>query len=50
MSTDKKHAGGRQRWVLPTAAGSTVRDDVPDELVTAALDGVLAGRPVEASA
>ena len=50
MSTDKKHAGGRQRWVLITAAGSTVRDDVPDELVTAALDGVLAGRPVEASA
>ena len=41
--TDKKHAGGRLRWVLPTAAGVTVRSDVPDEAVEAAALGVLAG-------
>jgi shikimate kinase/3-dehydroquinate synthase len=41
--TDKKHAGGRLRWVLPTADGSVVRDDVPDEAVDAAVRGVLAG-------
>jgi 3-dehydroquinate synthetase len=50
MGTDKKHAGGRQRWVLIAPSGSVVRDDVPDEVVSAALDSVLAGRPVEASA
>ena len=33
LATDKKHAGGRLRWVLPTADGVVVRDDVPDELV-----------------
>ena len=27
---DKKHAGGRLRWVLPTADGVVVRSDVPD--------------------
>ena len=41
--TDKKHAGGRLRWVLPTADGTAVRDDVPDEAVEAAVRGVLAG-------
>ena len=41
--TDKKHAGGRLRWVLPTADGTVVRDDVPAELVAAAAAGVLAG-------
>ena len=41
--TDKKHAGGRLRWVLPTADGVTVRDDVPAERVSAAIRGVLAG-------
>ena len=35
--TDKKHAGGRLRWVLPTADGVTVRDDVPAETVEAAV-------------
>ena len=25
--TDKKHAGGRLRWVLPTADATVVRDD-----------------------
>ena len=43
LGTDKKHAGGRLRWVLPTATGVTVRSDVPDEAVEAAARGVLAG-------
>ena len=41
--TDKKHAGGRLRWVLPTDGGVTVRNDVPDEVIEAAARGVLAG-------
>jgi len=47
IATDKKHADGRLRWVLPTAAGVTVRSDVPDEAVEAAARGVLAGAPAE---
>jgi shikimate kinase/3-dehydroquinate synthase len=43
--TDKKHAGGRLRWVLPTADGVTVRNDVPDDVVEAAARSVLAGEP-----
>jgi 3-dehydroquinate synthetase/shikimate kinase len=43
--SDKKHAAGRLRWVLPTADGIVVRDDVPADVVTAALEGVLAARP-----
>ena len=39
LATDKKHAGGRLRWVLPTADGVVVRSDVADRLV----DGVIAG-------
>ncbi len=42
-ATDKKHAGGRLRWVLPTGDGTVVRDDVPDEAVEAAVRGVLEG-------
>jgi 3-dehydroquinate synthetase len=41
--TDKKHSGGRLRWVLPTVDGVVVRDDVPDEVVRAAAATVLAG-------
>ena len=43
--TDKKHAGGQLRWVLPTGDGVTVRDDVPAEAVAAAVAQVLAGEP-----
>jgi 3-dehydroquinate synthase len=43
MGTDKKHAGGRLRWVLPTEAGVTVRADVPDDLVARVAADVLAG-------
>ncbi len=45
MATDKKHAAGRLRWVLPTADGIAVHDDVPAEVVEAAARGVLAGEP-----
>ena len=48
--TDKKHAGGRLRWVLPTATGVTVRSDVPDEVIEAAARGVLTGAAAEARA
>ncbi len=48
--TDKKHAGGRLRWVLPTATGVTVRSDVPEEVVEAAARTVLAGAGAEARA
>ena len=42
LSTDKKHAGGRMRWVLPTADGVEVRTDVPDEVVAEAAGSLLA--------
>ncbi len=41
LATDKKHAGGRLRWVLPTADGVVVRDDIPLELVEAAASAQL---------
>jgi 3-dehydroquinate synthetase len=37
---DKKVRAGRVRWVLPTAIGAaTVRDDVPEALVRAVVEG-----------
>src|SRR5699024_2324372 len=36
LATDKKHAGGRLRWVLPTDDGVEVRADVPDQVVAEA--------------
>ena len=42
-ATDKKHAGGLLRWVLPTADGVVVRDDVPDGMLAEAVLSVLAG-------
>ena len=44
MGTDKKHSGGRLRWVLPTADGVEVHDDVPAAAIEAAVRSVLAGR------
>ena len=41
--TDKKHAEGRLRWVLPTGDGVIVRDDVPADLVAEVVRGVLGG-------
>lgn len=49
-ATDKKHAGGRLRWVLPGASGFEVRDDVPAAQVAAAVADVLAGSPARARA
>ncbi len=42
MSRDKKHRGGRLRWVLPTETGVTVRSDVPDELIERVVGEVVA--------
>ncbi|HET7727011.1 MAG TPA: bifunctional shikimate kinase/3-dehydroquinate synthase [Candidatus Limnocylindrales bacterium] len=50
LGADKKHARGRLRWVLPTAAGYEVRADVPDELVAAVAADILAGAPAAARA
>ncbi|HEY3523852.1 MAG TPA: bifunctional shikimate kinase/3-dehydroquinate synthase [Candidatus Limnocylindrales bacterium] len=44
IDRDKKHAGGRLRWVLPTADGVVLSTDVPDEAVASAIASVVAGR------
>jgi shikimate kinase/3-dehydroquinate synthase len=41
LAADKKHAGGRLRWVLPTATGVEIRSDVPDDLVRTAASAML---------
>mgnify|MGYP000132531076 CR=1 FL=1 len=48
LSTDKKHVGGALRWVLPTADGSVVRADVPDDVVRRAAASLLADEQVPA--
>ena len=46
LASDKKHAAGRLRWVLPTATGVVVRNDIAPEVVDRAASGLLAaGRP-----
>ena len=45
LATDKKHAAGSLRWVLPTAEGYEVRSDVPADVVQRVVTGVLAGVP-----
>jgi 3-dehydroquinate synthetase len=42
LATDKKHADGRLRWVLPTADGVVVRDDIGPALVERAAAALLA--------
>jgi 3-dehydroquinate synthase len=42
LATDKKHADGRLRWVLPTADGVTVRDDIEPDVVEGAASSMLA--------
>ena len=42
MATDKKHAAGRLRWVLPTADGVVIRDDVDVGIVERAAASLLA--------
>ena len=43
LATDKKHAAGQLRWVLPTEDGVTIRTDVPVELVEEVAAEVLRG-------
>jgi shikimate kinase/3-dehydroquinate synthase len=43
LGRDKKHAAGRLNWVLPTADGVTITDEVPAELVDRVASGLLAG-------
>lgn len=50
LAADKKHAGGRLRWVLPTGDGVEVRTDVPGDVVTSVLEGLLAGAQARAGA
>jgi 3-dehydroquinate synthase len=45
LGADKKHAGGRLRWVLPTADFVTVRTDVPAELIERVTGELLEARP-----
>jgi len=42
LATDKKHAGGRLRWVLPTADGFVIRDDIERAAVERAASSLLA--------
>ena len=42
LATDKKHRGGRLRWVLPTMTGVEVRADIDDAVVREAANGLLA--------
>ncbi len=46
LATDKKHARGRLRWVLPTAEGVAVRDDIADAIVADAAGSLLAAERV----
>jgi 3-dehydroquinate synthase len=41
LAADKKHAGGRLRWVLPAEVGVVVRTDVPDDIVDRAIAELL---------
>lgn len=50
LGADKKHAAGALRWVLPSAEGSTIDAEVPEELVREVAAGVIAGRTQEAEA
>ena len=47
--SDKKHQGGRLRWVLPTADGIEVRDDIDEAVVASVIGAVVAGRPAGAA-
>jgi 3-dehydroquinate synthase len=42
MATDKKHAAGRLRWVLPTADGVVIREDIDPAVVERAAASLLA--------
>ena len=42
LAADKKHVGGQLRWVLPTADGVVVRDDIDPDAVARAASSLLA--------
>ena len=42
LAADKKHAGGQLRWVLPSADGVVIRDDIDPEVVERAASSLLA--------
>jgi 3-dehydroquinate synthase len=42
LATDKKHAAGRLRWVLPTGDGVVVRDDIDSDVIERAASLLLA--------
>ncbi len=42
LATDKKHASGRLRWILPTGDGVVIRDDIDPSVVEAAAMSLLA--------
>ncbi|MEA2675387.1 MAG: shikimate kinase / 3-dehydroquinate synthase [Chloroflexota bacterium] len=42
LATDKKHEGGRLRWVLPTADAVAIRDDIDPVIVDRAAASLLA--------
>ena len=42
LAADKKHAAGRLRWVLPTADGIVIRDDIDQGVVERVAAGLLA--------
>jgi 3-dehydroquinate synthase len=42
LATDKKHASGQLRWVLPTGDGVVVRDDIEPGIVERAAASLLA--------
>ncbi len=42
LATDKKHVAGQLRWVLPTATGTVVRDDIEPSIVEGAASSLLA--------
>jgi 3-dehydroquinate synthase len=48
LAADKKHAGGRLQWVLPTADGVVTDGSVPAELVDKVAAGLLAADGVAA--
>ena len=48
LATDKKHADGNLRWVLPSDEGPVVRADVPEELVERVAASLLDGSGVAA--
>jgi 3-dehydroquinate synthase len=48
LATDKKHAAGALRWVLPTGDAAVVRSDVPADLVERVAASLLVGAGVPA--